>query len=602
MPIKPKDDFLGLLIDEIVSDASSDMEGNIIDIITFCEDVAYLNMKGQNPPMRLWDMQKIVLKLFYRGSTGNEHLTLTEEERHVLYEVAEQESLDYEKEKGGFKQVIEKYDRGNSHNILLFVMGRRSSKTMIVSIIAAYEAYKLIELGNPHKYYTDKGVEIGAGKPIAILNVAVSAKQAYDPLFLEIEERITRSTYFSDKVNYSACTKGTIYMLTKADREEIKRRKEKGISLSVDGSVVLMSGHSNSNSLRGKAAIAILFDEFAHFIQTDGRTSGDEAYRALSPSVKQFGADGRIVLLSDPKGKDGMFWKLFHLSQDRERDENGNDKVDDHGNYLPKNENVLAIQLPTWRVNPTPELSKESLSEAQSMDPVAFAHTFGARFVGEEGTNFFDERKINNCIDFTAGPVDMGNPRYVYHIHLDPATTSHNYALAMTHTVTYTNAFREVKRKIFVDLIKYWTPTENGPVELNEVEKTIRNLCKRFRVLTVSFDQWQSQQTIQNLKASGIKAFETKFTTSYITAIYGELKNLVNSEDLVLYPHQQVIGEMKNLKYKIIRSGFKRFFDPNSEFPSDDCCDALAGSVFQALYSEVKKKLPRTTVVWTGGR
>jgi hypothetical protein len=603
----PGDDrnFIGSLIDELVlssDDGQTSSEG-IVDIITFCEDPRFLNMGGQSPPMHLWGMQKIVLKLFYRGSRGNEHLSLTEDERRLLHEIDKTETLDYDQNKGGFRQIVEKYDRATIHTTLLLVMGRRSSKTLMVSIIAAYEAYKLVELKNPHEYYSKKGVEIAAGKPIAILNVAVSAKQAYDPLFLEIESRITRSPYFRDKVNYPVCRKDAIYLLTEADREEMRRREREGVDMKVEGSVVLMSGHSNSNSLRGKAAIAILFDEYAHFIQTDGRTSGDEAYRALVPSTKQFGDDGRIVLLSDPKGKDGMFWRLFQMSTDRELDEDGRDQLDENGDYTPKHDKILALQIPTWRMNPTKDLSREVLEEEEKpKDPVSFACTYGARFLGEEGVKFFDEKKITSCIDFSVGSEDTGDPKYVYHIHLDPATTSHNYALAMVHAVTFSNQYQQVKRKVFLDLLKFWTPTEDGPVDINEVQSTVIALCRKFRVVTVTFDQWQSAQTIQNLRNAGINAFETKFVTGYLTTIYGELKTLVNLEDVVLYPNYQLIGEMKNLKYKLLRSGFRRFFDPESEFPSDDCCDALAGAVYQSLYAQVRQSLPRGAVVWTGRR
>jgi len=70
-----------------------------------------------------------------------------------------------------------------------------------------------------------------------------------------------------------------------------------GIHIPVEGSIVLKSGHSNSASLRGQAAICILFDEFAHFMTSTGKQSGDEVYNALVPSVKQFGVDGKVVLL-----------------------------------------------------------------------------------------------------------------------------------------------------------------------------------------------------------------------------------------------------------------------------------------------------------------
>lgn len=596
------ENFLGRLIEQIATETEleTSRDKRIVDIITFCENKHYLDLLSQDPPLRLWPMQRIVLKMFYRGTRGNEHLFLDESELAELQEIYEKEDLDYENDRDGFKQVIDQYHRGNTHNVLLLIMGRRSSKTLMVSLIAAYEAYKLLEVpeGNPHKYYN-----ISPDKPIAILNVAVSADQAYDPLFLEIESRLSRSPYFADKINPRVDKKGQINLLTDADKRENARRLQNNNNRLVDGSVILISGHSNSNSLRGKAAICVLFDEIAHFVDGSGRLAGDSAYKALTPSVTQFGTDGRIVLLSDPNGKDGIFWKLFQMSQEVQEDENGDVKKDDNGNIIPLHDRILAIQLPTWRMNPSKELSREILEkEEKPKDPIGFLSTWGAKFMGEEGTHFFDPQKIENCIEHKASMALRGELNYVYHIHLDPATTSHNYSLVMTHAATYMNRFQHVKRKIFVDIVKFWTPTEKGPVDIMEVERTIRELCSRFRVVTVTFDQWNSAQTIQRLRASGINAFETKFTTNFIRTIYGELKSLINMEDVVLYPHRQLVGELKCLKYKILRSGFQRFFDKQSEFPCDDCADALAGSAFQALGQHVVNKLPRSALVRTGMR
>ena len=91
---KPNNDSgLSSMIDEVLQGRSSE-ERKVVDIITFCEDPAYLDFGGQNPPITLWPMQKIVLKMFYRGSRGNEHVELTEEEMDILRGIAKDEDLD----------------------------------------------------------------------------------------------------------------------------------------------------------------------------------------------------------------------------------------------------------------------------------------------------------------------------------------------------------------------------------------------------------------------------------------------------------------------------------------------------------------------------
>lgn len=588
---KKPDDLL-FALDRLIADASRNSDQHkIVDIITFCEDERFLNFKGQDPAIGLWPLQRIVLKMFYRGSEGNEHIYLEDWEIAVLKSIADEEDLDYDPSLGGFNQVIDKYKRGTEFTHLLLIMGRRSSKTMMVSIIAAYEAYKLCEApeGNPHKKFG-----IAPDKPIHIINVAVSEAQALDPLFAEIEARIFRSPYFIDKVN-PASLKGKLYIMTDADKRENARRREKGVSTMLSGSIILMSGHSNSGSLRGHATICVLFDEFAHFVSTSGRSSGDEVYNALTPSMKQFGKYGKVVILSDPRGKEGMFWKLFSLSQKR------TEKMD--GTFNWPHDDILGLQLPTWRMNPNPEFSKVTLeTQERPKDPAAFLTSWGGRFMGSEGAKFFDAARVQNCIDFTLEEAKHGLPAHSYFMHLDPATTSHNYALCLVHAVTYASQKMEIKRKVFVDYVKFWKPDDTGPVNIKKVEETIRDLCRRFNVVSVTFDSFQSQQTIQNLKASNINAFETPFRTRYITEIYGELRNLVNQGDLVLYPNDQLVGEMNELLYRVLNRGIKKFFDNKSEYPSDDCVDALAAAAYQSIHSVVVKSLPKSRVVYTGRR
>lgn len=587
---KEKDNQLTNMIDQAITEVTLNgpqRERKLVDVITFCENEKYLNFLGQDPPLKLWPMQRIVLKMFYRGTRGNEHLELDDHELETLEEIARQEDLDYIEEYGGFRQVIEKYKRRVLHNILVLVMGRRSSKTLMVSIIAAYEAYRLLETpdGNPHRFYG-----MSPDKPIAILNVAVSEAQAYDPLFLEIRSRLARSPYFSDKINHEASTSSVIYLLTDNDKRENAKREKRGMSIRVDGSVVLKSGHSNSASLRGQAAICILFDEFAHFMSSTGKQSGDEVYNALTPSVQQFGVDGKIVLLSDPRGKEGMFWRLFQMSQDRElvRD----------GEYRQLNDEILAIQLPTWRMNPSKDFSREHLERTKRpQDPVAFSTSYAARFVGEMGDRYFDERRIEEATDLGWREPVQGDPKYRYFIHLDPATTSHNYGLCLCHVVTLTNRHGEVRRRVVVDTVRFWAPDKSGPVSINEVEKYIRDLCRRFNVAQVSFDVWQSAQTMENLALSGIRTKLTPYNTTYIMDIYTELRNLLNEGNLSIPPIKQLRGEMKNLMYKILARGIKKMPNPKSEFPTDDCVDALAGAAFQALHSTVQNSLPKAMFV-----
>jgi len=150
--------------------------------------------------------------------------------------------------------------------------------------------------------------------------------------------------------------------------------------------------------------------------------------------------------------------------------------------------------------------------------------------------------------------------------------------------------------------MKVWTPNKSGSPLLSNVEEYIRDLCKRFHIVKVTADSFQSAQMLERLTMSGIRTEETPFIPTYTTKIYVELRNLVNEGDLFLYPHEYLIGEMKSLIGRVTSRGYKIDPDKQSEYPTDDCCDALAGASYQAITNLVAKALPKSGLVYMGPR
>jgi len=86
---KNKTQSVGDLISEIKEDvvSSSNEKTAIPDIISFCEDEEWLGLPFHpTNPLRLFPMQKIILKAFYRGSIGNENVVLTDKEIELCKE------------------------------------------------------------------------------------------------------------------------------------------------------------------------------------------------------------------------------------------------------------------------------------------------------------------------------------------------------------------------------------------------------------------------------------------------------------------------------------------------------------------------------------
>ena len=110
---------IGNLIDGLQSDLSNySTQRSIPDIVTFVESKEWLGLPYHpSNPINLFPMQKIMLKVFYKGTEGNENIILTEEELKLCESIG----LD-NPEKGDF---IKKYQSDVQFRELVLVWGRR---------------------------------------------------------------------------------------------------------------------------------------------------------------------------------------------------------------------------------------------------------------------------------------------------------------------------------------------------------------------------------------------------------------------------------------------------------------------------------------------
>lgn len=543
-------------------------EQYIPDIIEFCESEHYLGL-----PVKLYPMQRIILKTFYKGQPGNENIDLTEQEIQLLFEL----KLD---------NVLEKYYSGILFRELILVLGRRSGKDFMVSLMALYEVMRLLEMpgGSPFKFYN-----LAEGNPIFILTVAMSSDQARI-LFTEITQKMTSSEYFRDKIGHTEADK--ISLLTPQDIEKQKQLLKSGLdnaASKIKGSVVIMSGHSNSESLLGKRIYALLLDEVASFKTTGLKTSGDRIYSALGPSTADFVRktgkfdeegneiivlDSKIISISSPRSEEGMLFKLY--------------------NDTPNTPTRLAFKLPTWKVS---KQWPESMlrQEFKFMSANDFNMEFGAEFSGTAGEKYIPDHYIDEALEIgmelNLVQAKSGIPGIVYYAHLDPAASSHNYALVVLHTEERMRLNERngqiIKEKIkmfVVDHLKCWQPEGGRSINVRDVDRYIVDLARRFRFGMVSYDNWNSQSSVQLLRRKGIPTKITPFRREYKMKIYDQLEHLLVNHQLALprkTPFSQIIEmELKCLKRIFLPTGFKIEPNPDAQITTDDFCVSPDTTVF----------------------
>lgn len=239
---------------------------------------------------------------------------------------------------------------------LVLASGRRSGKGMLGCIIAAYEAYKLAWKGDPQAYYG-----LPPSTVLQILLVGTDKDQA--GLILHEVNGFLRSTPLNDHRANNTQT----YMRFQT-RKDIDTYGSWVDDLTAKASIKVTATSSNHQGLRGAGNICVILDELAHYKEAEN------VYHAIMPSIMLFSkkaedkrtpvgsCEGRLVSLSTPNGKRGMFHKLFMAGFNEKR-----------------SDNMLCLQIPTWEANPS--IPMEFYTEMYERQPKYFGVEYGAHFV-----------------------------------------------------------------------------------------------------------------------------------------------------------------------------------------------------------------------------
>jgi hypothetical protein len=185
---------------------------------------------------------------------------------------------------------------------------------------------------------------------------------------------------------------------------------------------------------------------------------------------------------------------------------------------------------------------------------------------------------------------DYGEPGFRYFCHLDPATSSHNYALSVVHKENFINETSgKTDWRIVVDHIHYWTPSQDKPIITEEIDSYIISLNKKFFLSLVTFDQWNSSSSIKNLQKHGIPSKLTRFTKRYKIILYDNFYDLACSGRLSIPYHELLKNEMLFLQRKYMPNGYRVYAKKDGFVRTDDLCDSLAGACYTAVYHEAEK-------------
>jgi len=433
--------------------------------------------------------------------------------------------------------MLDFYDSGNPYTECVLLIGMRSGKTTVASIMGTYEAYQLINMVKPITYYG-----LPKGSEIFIFNVAVSEQQAKDTVFAHIKARIDSSDWWQN--------------------QSMIEHHNEFIFPVADGRIVIRCGHSNSASLAGKTTKCGIIDEIARFKETGGKSSAEIVYETIRRSTRTFNkpnhpTDGHVISISSPMYQDDYQMQLY--------------------NWGKKSDLTYTMRCPTWEFNPN--ISFESLEEEFIRNPESAWRDYGAVPSAALELYIREPQKVRAAVireykdPFSREDGELvfewkGRDGMYYYLGGDPAVRNDCFGLGLVHRegdiVINDWAFRFEPEKKSSDI------REIDAKELREFIIQVSEVCNLEGAV---FDTWQYPETIQQLRDK----IGNVVQHTVDKATYDMLKEGMYTGRTRIADYEVLIEELTSLE--LIRG--KRVDHPKRG--SKDVSDAVANAVWMEL-------------------
>jgi hypothetical protein len=267
--------------------------------------------------------------------------------------------------------------------------------------------------------------------------------------------------------------------------------------------------------------------------------------------------------------------------------------------------NILAIQAPTWEINPS--VSGSYYKQKYHENPTVFMVEHGAQFSDQARGWIERESDLQDCINPSARPKLMAQPRRPHQMGIDVGLVGDGTAIAITHIeedriildyheIWYAGEdWREsnphLEGRYTTDYAKLLKDVER--LDFDEIANWIVALTKKFHITAGLFDRWNGIPLEQALHKRGLRQFKSEFFTRDNTSkIFQATKMLMYDKKLELYDwpipertkdtgkHSPLIAELLTLQANHLAKNTVLVEAPKKHGAHDDMSDALVRSIW----------------------
>jgi hypothetical protein len=230
----------------------------------------------------------------------------------------------------------------------------------------------------------------------------------------------------------------------------------------------------------------------------------------------------------------------------------------------------------TWRHEPLAPWQTEQwlLDMRRTTRPLQYLRQFENRFVSSSA-DFITSEMWDKCIKLSAPPAS--NPMMPVFAAIDASTKRDSTAIVAV------NGQGDDVRLCFH---KIFEPTPGNPIDFAEVEQCLRDLKKRYPLLTIIYDQSQLAFMMQRLASAGFKTEEFVQNPQNLSALTQNLYDLVRYERLSVYPDQKLRNAVVRTVTTENSSGMRIAKDRSNQ---NDCVIALGMAALRCVQRHQKK-------------